>query len=166
MEYALVLIKPDGIIKNLIGPIFTKFSQTNLKIFACRMVATNFELARKHYQHIKDQPFYQQVIDYLLGKYHGQNKVLVIIYGGSNAVRKCRVVAGATNPEEADPNSIRGAFGRITQQGVYENIIHVSSDAKEAKREIKLWFFPDQIEERIFPVKTVKSQNGFKTVWK
>jgi nucleoside-diphosphate kinase len=59
---------------------------------------------------------------------------------GKDAIAVCRRVAGATNPEEAHRRSIRGAFGRITQQGVWENLVHVSSDRKEARREIKLWF--------------------------
>ena len=74
-------------------------------------------------------------------------------------IKKCRELAGATNPEKADPTSIRGSFGRITTNGVFENVLHVSSDRREAQREIKLWFEPDDIVEELYPtqIKILKS---------
>ena len=62
-------------------------------------------------------------------------------------------MAGATNPEQADPTSIRGSYGRITTKGVYENVVHVSSDPAEAEREIKLWFTPDEVIVDLYPAK-------------
>jgi nucleoside-diphosphate kinase len=76
-----------------------------------------------------------------------------------------RKIAGATNPEEADPISIRGAYGRITTKGVYENVIHCSSDPEEAEREIKLWFEPHELVEKIFAVKNVTLEKIKKDVW-
>jgi nucleoside-diphosphate kinase len=84
---------------------------------------------------------------------HQRHKVLALVYWGENAITKVRQLAGATNPEEADPVSIRGSYGRITTKGVYENVIHTSSDATEAEREIKLWFDPDEIILELYPTK-------------
>jgi nucleoside-diphosphate kinase len=78
---------------------------------------------------------------------------MALVYWGEDAIVKCRQLAGATNPEEADPTSIRGSYGRITTSGVYENVIHVSSDEKEAEREIKLWFQPDEVIVTLYPTK-------------
>jgi nucleoside-diphosphate kinase len=74
-----------------------------------------------------------------------------MVYWGNDAIKKVRDIAGATNPEEADPVSIRGSFGRITTQGVFENVIHASSDEKDAEREIKLWFKPEEIIVDLYP---------------
>ncbi|MBF0512232.1 MAG: hypothetical protein HQL13_07910 [Candidatus Omnitrophica bacterium] len=64
---------------------------------------------------------------------------------GDEVVLKCRTIAGATNPEEADPKSVRGKFGRVTTKGVFENLVHVSSDPREARREIALWFKKNEL---------------------
>ena len=76
-----------------------------------------------------------------------------MVYFGDNALQKVRELAGATNPEEAETDSIRGKYGRITTKGVYENVIHASSDPHEAEREIKLWFEPDEVIFDIYPSK-------------
>ncbi len=152
-EPALVLIKPDGISKGLIGSVLSKFAQANLEIVGLRIAKASRRLAEAHYQHLKNEPFFDDVICYLTGKYHSHKKLLTIIYYGNNAIKKCRAIAGATNPEEADPESIRGSYGRITTKGLFENVVHVSSDKKEAEREIKLWFNPDDITVEIYPTK-------------
>lgn len=138
-EYALVLIKPDGVKKKLIGHIINKFAQTNLELITIHMATATKKLAEEHYKHIKGQVFFNDVIAYLMGKLHNEKRVVVMVYYGQNAIKKCRNVAGATNPEQADPESIRGSFGRITTDGVYENVVHVSSSREEARREMKLW---------------------------
>ena len=100
-----------------------------------------------------------------MGKYHQQKKLIAVIYYGENAIARCRTIAGATNPEEADPESIRGAYGRITTKGVYENVVHVSSDAAEAEREIKLWFSPADVTMDIYPVKYKTVSTHKEKVW-
>ena len=80
---------------------------------------------------------------------------MALVYWGKDAIKKCRDLAGATNPEEADPTSIRGSYGRITTSGVYENVIHVSSNEEEAAREIKLWFKPCEIIVDLYPQKEI-----------
>jgi nucleoside-diphosphate kinase len=84
---------------------------------------------------------------------HDRRKVMALVYWGEGAITKCRQLAGATNPEEADPTSIRGSYGRITTSGLYENVVHVSSCPEDAEREIKLWFAPDEIIVDLYPVK-------------
>jgi nucleoside-diphosphate kinase len=162
---ALVIIKPDGISKKLIGNIFTKFAKPDLEIVAIRIAKASRELAEKHYRHLKRQSFFEEVVSYLSGKLHKEKKLLTIIYYGEDAIKKCRKVAGATNPEEAEPDSIRGSYGRITTAGIFENVVHVSSDKKEAEREIKLWFDPDDIIVNLYPTKTKTVESCKKKVW-
>jgi nucleoside-diphosphate kinase len=166
-EAALVIIKPDGISKGLVGNVFTKFNQPGLEMVAIRIAKATKELAEEHYKHIKGQPFFDGVVSYLLGQFHKEKKLLAIIYYGDNAIKRCRKIAGATNPEEADPQSIRGAYGRITTKGIYENVVHVSSDKGEAKREIQIWFEPNDITVKLYPIKTVRTNGANKKkVWK
>jgi len=151
IEATLVLIKPDGLKKSLTGNILTRLSETKLEIAAARMVRVSRELAERHYAHLKDKPFFEELIHYVMGELHDRRKVMAMVYTGEGALQKVRDLAGATNPEEADSVSIRGAYGRITTSGVYENVIHCSSDATEAEREIKLWFRPDEIVYEVYP---------------
>ncbi|MCA9405204.1 MAG: nucleoside-diphosphate kinase [Candidatus Omnitrophica bacterium] len=164
-EAALVIIKPDGISKRLVGHVMNKFAETGVEIAAMKIAKTNKELVEEHYRHIKGRPFFNDVVEYLLGKYHKQKKLLAIIYCGKDAIKKCRKIAGATNPEEADPSSIRGAFGRITTNGIFENVVHVSSDKKEAEREIKLWFKPSDITDTIYPTRLKVIESHKEKVW-
>ncbi len=154
-EATLVLIKPDGLKKSLTGNILTRLSETKLEIVAAKMVRVSRELAAQHYEHLKDKPFFEDVLKYLMGEFHDRRKVMALIYWGEGASVKCRALAGATNPEEADSVSIRGSYGRITTRGVYENVIHVSANPSDAEREIKLWFDPDEIIVDLFPARLV-----------
>jgi nucleoside-diphosphate kinase len=161
----LILIKPDGLKKSLTGNILTRLSETKLDIVAAKIVSVSDKLAREHYRHLKDKPFFEEIIKYLRGELHNRRKVMALVYWGPDAITKCRSLAGATNPEEADPTSIRGAYGRITTKGVYENVIHVSSDEKDAEREIKLWFDPEEIIVNLYPVKEKIEKEYRRTVW-
>ncbi len=152
-QQTLVLIKPDGLKKSLTGNILTRLSETKLEIIAAKMMRVSRELAVEHYQQLQDRPFFEDLVRYLQGEFHQKKKVLAIVYWGDDAIRRIREMGGATNPEEADPISIRGAFGRITTKGVYENVIHASSSEVEAEREIKLWFQPDEIILDLYPTK-------------
>ena len=164
-EQVLIIIKPDGISKSLTGNILTRLSETKLEIVASRMVRVTRELAVEHYKHLIEKPFFEEVIKYILGDYHDKKKVMAMIYWGEDAIAKCRKLGGATNPEDAESTSIRGSFGRITTRGVYENVIHVSSDSKDAEREIKLWFNPDEIIVDLFPIKEIVINSVIKKVW-
>lgn len=164
MEQTLVLIKPDGLAKSLTGNILTRFSETKLEIAAAKMVRVTRELAEEHYKQLKAKPFFEEVIGYLLGEYHSRKKVLALVYYGESAIQKIRDLAGSTNPEEADSVTIRGQFGRITTKGVYENVIHASSNLQEAEREIKLWFKPEEIIFDLYPTKEIQA-TGKQKVW-
>jgi len=123
------------------------------------------ELAKAHYKHLTNKPFFNELIKYLQGQLHDRRKVMAMVYWGEGAINKVRELAGSTNPEEAEPTSIRGAYGRITSKGVYENVIHASSGEPEAEKEIKLWFEPDEIILDAFETKTVVLNNVKKRVW-
>ncbi|MEA3489608.1 MAG: nucleoside-diphosphate kinase [Candidatus Omnitrophota bacterium] len=161
LEQTLVLIKPDGLKKSLTGNVLTRLSETKLDIVGAKIVKVSRELAEEHYCHMKDKPFFKELIRYIMGEYH-KKKVMALVYWGDEAIQKVREICGETNPEEADAVSIRGAYGRITTKGVYENVIHASASIEEAEREIKLWFDPEEILIDIYPVteteKTLKKQ--------
>ncbi len=157
MQATLVLIKPDGLKKSLTGNVLTRLSETKLDIVAARIVKVSKALAENHYIQLKDKPFFDELLKYLMGEYH-KKKVMALVYYGEDAIDKVRKICGATNPEEADPVSIRGAYGRITTKGVYENVIHASTNEQESEREIKLWFQPDEIIVDLYPTKNSKEK--------
>jgi len=155
VEQTLVLIKPDGLKKFLTGNVLTKLSAAQLMIIGAKVVRVDENLAREHYRHLSDKPFFEGLVKYITGDIHGEeyHRILAFVYRGDEAISKVREISGATNPEEANPASIRGAYGRITTKGVYENVVHSSGSPEEAEREIKLWLQPREIVYRIYPVK-------------
>lgn len=165
IQQTLVLIKPDGLKKSLTGNILTRLSETKLEIVAAKIIRVNRQLAEEHYKHMKDKPFFEELVKYIQGELHERRKVLAMVYWGEDAIKRVRDIAGATNPEEADPTTIRGAYGRITTKGLYENVIHTSKDEAEAEREIKLWFEPDEIIVDLYPTEFVTLNNLTKRVW-
>ncbi|MFA5164606.1 MAG: nucleoside-diphosphate kinase [Candidatus Omnitrophota bacterium] len=164
-QKTLVVIKPDGLKKSLTGNILTRLSESKLEIVAAKIIRVSKELAAEHYKHMKDKPFFDELIKYLQGELHERRKVMAMVYWGDGAIDKVRKLAGSTNPEEADPTTIRGSYGRITTKGLYENVIHASSNESEAEREIKLWFEPDEIIVDLYPTKFVTLSNVTKRVW-
>lgn len=165
VQSTLVIIKPDGLKKSLTGNILTKLSEARLLIIAARVVKVPRELAEEHYKQLKGRPFFEDLILYIQGKHHDCERVMALVYQGVNAIEQVRSIAGSTNPEEADPTSVRGAYGRITTKGVYENVIHASSDEKESEREIKLWFKPEEIVVPLYPTLKVTKKNVHVLEW-
>ena len=164
-EATLVIIKPDGLQKSLTGNILTRLSETKLVIIAAKVKAVSRKLAEEHYKHLKDKPFFEEIVKYLMGEFHTK-RVMTLVYSGDDAIQKVRKVCGATNPEEAEPASIRGSYGRITTKGVYENAIHASSNREDAAREIKLWFEPDEIVfDNLYPTKEIVVSQQKKKAW-
>ena len=157
-ERTLVLIKPDGLWKSLTGNILTTFSETRLKIVAAKIVKVDRNLAEKHYNNLREElkekfgeekgeKVYENTMDYIQGKFH-TDRVLALVYKGEDAIKKIRALAGATNPEKAEPHTIRGKYGRINSQtGVFETAVHCSDTPENAKREIALWFDEKEIVE-------------------
>jgi len=155
INQTLVLIKPDGLKKSLTGNVLTRLSETKLDIIAAKIVRVSRKLAEEHYKDMKDKPFFGELIRYIMGHYH-KEKVMALVYWGEDAIKKVRRICGTTNPEEADTVSIRGQYGRITTKGVYENVIHASRNKTEARREICLWFKPEELIMDIYPTKTTE----------
>lgn len=164
-QATLILVKPDGLKKSLTGNILTRLSETKLEIVGAKMVRVSQGLAEEHYRHLKGKPFFEELIKYIRGELHDRRKVMALIYWGKDAIKKCRELAGATNPEEAEPTSIRGSYGRITTSGVYENVIHVSSNEEEAEREIRLWFAPEEIIVDLYPTKEITEKERKIKTW-
>jgi len=164
-EATLVIIKPDGLKKSLTGNILSRLSETKLKIIGAKIMRVDIELADKHYHHLREEPFYPALTKYITGQLHGENRVMALIYRGDDAIKRVRAIAGTTNPEQADPISIRGAYGRILTTGLFENVIHASSSIDEAEREIKLWFEPDEIVYKLYPSKEVAEGSAKKEIW-
>jgi len=174
-QQCLVIIKPDGLVKSLTGNIITLLSETKLKIVGAKIVRVSKQLAEKHYSELrqrqiekhgekKGNEIFENVLKYIQGEFH-TNRVMVLVYHGPKAINKIRKLAGKTNPEEAGFITIRGKYGRINSKTqVYENVIHVSDSEENAKKEIQLWFEPEELAELIYPVKKQES-NMQKILW-
>jgi nucleoside-diphosphate kinase len=147
-ERTLVLIKPDAMVKHLAGNIITDLYALNLKMIALKLSNVKRELAEMHYLEHKGKPFFEDLIKHLTGELHNHEKVIAIIYEGENAVQKIRDAIGKTNPDECEPSSIRGKYGKInTKTNCHETVIHASDSVINANREIALWFKPEEIVE-------------------
>ena len=144
-EATLVIIKPDAIRRGIVGVVLSRLEALGLDVLGAKAVRVDRSLAEAHYQNIRGKHFFEETVDYLQGKLHGTNYVLAFVLWGDNAIERVRQAVGATHPEKADPTSIRGAFGRMMTTGLMENSMHGSSDQREAEREIRLWFRPDEL---------------------
>jgi len=166
-EYTLVILKPDCIVKSLTGNILTRLSEAHLRIIGCKVVKVSRELAERHYAHLIDKPFFNDLYEYFSGKIYGPDyeRVIAFVYKGEDACGRVRRIAGATNPFEADPTTIRGAYGRINQKGVMENVMHSSDSPESAEQEIKNWFLPDEIVEDIYPVRMAAENSVERRLW-
>lgn len=149
LEKTLILIKPDGLTRKLTGIVIDRLDNAGFEMVGAKIVSVTEKLARKHYEALKDKPFFENLIKYIRGEFHGisNSKVLAFVYKGENAVSKIRSIVGATNPEDALPGTIRGSFGRVTTKGHIENVVHASGTREEAEKEINLWFKPEEIIE-------------------
>jgi nucleoside-diphosphate kinase len=166
IQQTLVLIKPDGLKRSLTGNILTRLSETKLEIAAAKVVRVTKELAEKHYGQLRDKPFFGELIKYIMGELHDRRKVLAMVYYGEDAISRVKELSGATNPEEADSVSIRGAYGRVLTSGLFENVIHASGNEEEAEREIKLWFKPREIIFDVYETEEVIGSNVKEVAWK
>jgi len=136
MERTFVMIKPDGVQRRLIGKILQRFEQAGLKIVAMKFLKVSHELAEKHYEVHKDKPFYESLIKYITS-----GPVVAMVIEGQNAIERVRKMVGATDPQKADPGTIRGDFC----QHIGRNVIHASDGKETAEKEISLWFNEDEI---------------------
>lgn len=150
IERTLVLVKPEGVQRNLIGKVITRFEDAGFKIVGMRMHWANREFAEKHYtQDIADRhgdKVRNMLLDYIIA-----GPVIAMVIEGVNAIENVRKIVGGTEPKSALPGTIRGDFAHVSyahadkNQMVVKNIIHASGDAKDAAHEVPLWFKDDEL---------------------
>ena len=136
VEQTLSIIKPDGVQKNLIGEIYSRFEKAGLEIVAARMMHLSEEQAQGFYAVHKERPFFNDLVSYMTS-----GPVVVQVLQGDGAIAKNREIMGATNPAEADPGTIRADFA----QSIEENIVHGSDAAETAAVEIGFFFGDDGV---------------------
>jgi nucleoside-diphosphate kinase len=131
-ERTLVLVKPDGVARNLIGECLARIERKGLKLVAAELRTVDRELASQHYAEHDGKPFFESLLEFITS-----GPVLAAVAEGPRAIAAWRQLAGGTDPvEKAAPGSIRGDFGLETQA----NLVHGSDSPESAAREIKLWF--------------------------
>ena len=131
IEQTLSIIKPDAVAKNVIGEIYTRFEKANLKIIKAMMVHLSKEEAEGFYAVHKERPFFNDLVTFMTS-----GPVMIQALEGDNAVLKNRELMGATNPEEADPGTIRADFA----DSIDANAVHGSDSLENAKIEIEYFF--------------------------
>jgi nucleoside-diphosphate kinase len=136
MERSLVLVKPDGVQRGLIGEIFTRLERRGLRIIGAKFIWVKRELAETHYAIHKGKPFYEGLIDYITS-----SPVMAMVWEGPDAISAVRQTMGATRPTEAVPGSVRHDFG--LQVG--RNLTHASDSPETGEQEVALWFKEDEI---------------------
>ncbi len=146
LQRTLVLIKPDAIEQRISGVILDRLDKLGLQLIGAKVVSATEEMIRTHYKHLAGTSFVDGVVDYMLGKYNNvpNHKIYAFVFQGEDAIAKVRAEIGSTNPEKADPNTIRGSYGR-TVNGVIQNCVHASGAPDEAEEEIALWFNPGEV---------------------
>jgi nucleoside-diphosphate kinase len=131
METTLVLIKPGGVSRNLIGEITRRIEARSLKVVGLKLINADRTTVEAHYAEHSERPFFKDVCDYLTS-----GPIVAIAVQGTNAVKAIRAMMGATNPVEATPGTVRGDFALT----IDDNLTHSSSDPEAASRELQLWF--------------------------
>jgi len=130
MERTFVLIKPDAVKRNLIGKIIAEYEERELVISEIRMMTATKERVRAHYSAHEGKPFFDKIVNYL-----SSGPVVALVFDGEEAVQRVRQINGATDPKEADQQSIRGKYGLSST----ENSVHASDSLANAEDEIELW---------------------------
>lgn len=136
MERTLVIIKPDGVQRGLIGPILTRLERRGLRFAAMKLIQITPELAGRHYAVHKGKPFYDPLIEFITS-----GPVVVAVVEGKDAIDIVRKTMGATNPAQAEPGTIRADFGLE----IGRNLVHGSDGPDTAAYEIPLFFGDDEI---------------------
>lgn len=136
LERTLIIVKPDGVQRGLIGPILSRLEQRGLKLAGLKMVQVSRELAQRHYAEHEGKPFYEGLIAYITS-----SPVVVGCFEGHAAVQVVRSTVGATNPANAAPGTIRADYALE----IGRNLIHASDAPATADRELGLWFGPDEL---------------------
>ncbi len=136
IERTLIIIKPDGVQRNLVGEIISRFERRGLKIAGLKLMQITQQLAETHYEAHRGKGFFAPTVAYL-----SSQPTVVIALEGPNAIAIARHTMGATKPGEAAPGTIRADFG----VDISRNLVHGSADASDAERELKLYFKPEEL---------------------
>ncbi|WP_285728932.1 nucleoside-diphosphate kinase [Nocardiopsis sp. ATB16-24] len=133
MERTLVLIKPDGVRRNIVGEVISRIERKGLSLVAMELRTLDTETAKAHYEEHAEKPFFNSLVEFITS-----GPLVAMVVEGERSIEAFRALAGATDPVIATPGTIRGDFALEVQQ----NIVHGSDSTYSAEREIKL-FFPD-----------------------
>ena len=136
MERTLVLVKPDGVQRGLIGEAISRFERRGLRLVAAKFIQVSQSLAEAHYAEHKGKPFYDGLILYITSA-----PVMAMAWEGPNAVAAIRQTMGATRPTEAAPGSLRHDFALE----VGRNLTHASDTVENGEKEVALWFKKDEL---------------------
>lgn len=136
MEKSLVLVKPDGVQRGLIGEVISRLEKRGLRLVGAKFLVVSLEFAETHYAIHKGKPFYEPLIRYITSA-----PVMALVWEGPNAVAAIRQTMGATRPVEAAPGSIRHDFALE----VGRNLTHASDSVENGAKEVALWFTPDEL---------------------
>jgi nucleoside-diphosphate kinase len=136
VERTLVLVKPDGVQRGLVGEVISRLEHRGLKLVAARFLHVDRQLAETHYAIHRGKPFYDGLIAYITSA-----PVMAMVWEGPNAVAAVRQTMGATRPTEASPGTVRHDFALE----VGRNLTHASDEPASAEKEISLWFKADEL---------------------
>ena len=130
-ERTLVLVKPDGVQRQLVGRILQRYEDRGLKVVGLKLLRIDRTLAERHYAVHRDRAFFRGLVDFITS-----GPLVAAVLEGPNAIAVVRAANGATRPEQAAPGTIRGDFALETAQ----NLVHASDSAETAAAELELWF--------------------------
>jgi nucleoside-diphosphate kinase len=134
-QQTLVLIKPDGVKRNLIGEIISRIETKGYNVVAMKKFTPTRDLLAKHYAEHEGKPFYEPLVEFMMS-----GDVVALCVEGNRVIEGFRSLAGATDPTLAAPGTIRGDLGRDWGSKVQQNLVHGSDSEESASREISLWF--------------------------
>lgn len=137
-ERTFIAIKPDGVQRGLIADIIKRFEQKGFKLVAMKMIKPTKELLTQHYYDLRNKGFFPGLVDFM-----ASGPVVAMVWEGLDVVKTGRVMLGETNPADSKPGSIRGDYSI----DIGRNIVHGSDSVETAKKEIGLWFKPEEIVE-------------------
>ena len=136
MEQTLVLVKPDGVQRGLVGEVISRLERRGLKLVGMKLMQVDEALARQHYGEHVERPFFRGLVDFIIS-----GPLVAMVWEAENAINLVRQTMGATDPVNSAPGTIRGDFG----VSIGRNIVHGSDGVESAKREIGLFFRQEEI---------------------
>ena len=143
MERTLVLVKPDGVQRALVGEVISRLERRGLKLIAAKFMRVSRTLAEQHYAVHQGKSFYEGLVGYICSA-----PVMAMVWEGPNAVAAVRQTMGATRPTEAAPGTLRHDFALE----VGRNLTHASDSVENGAKEIALWFTPEELVEWDRPI--------------